>query len=1348
MTLLSDPVELHPRLPAPDDRWRPTRAGLVNLWRYWDETFEFHAGRLLLRGPNGSGKSMALELLLPFLLDGDASPGRLTSAARSRGGLYERVMTGTSDATRTGFAWVELRRGHEAFTIGARIRAAASNRSVTRSLFTTTQVVGRDLHLLDDARVPLARKALEEAIGPHGRVTDSASEHRDAVRAVLFPDFSADRYDALLNALLALRKEKLSQHLDLDKLSDVMSEALSAIDDAELAAVAEGFERLDRRREELALLERDVAEVDAVVQRQRAYARAIVAAVADEVRKAESARDGIVRRQRRAAEELDEVSAAIADLEEEGARIGARLVEIAGEVDGIRSTDLYREGAQLAELQADLRHRRADRDRLQADLSDRDADVEAAREAADEERGRAEQAAVNVDAAERALRTGAEAAGAGATLDEAVAVAAVSVEDGRALLAAWVRERRAAIGELRHLVTEHERAVDRRHLAEDQRERARARIDELTQERRQAEQTLAGVRADFVAAVAGWVERSTSLTDGWRRAVREAAGVDEPVAGVRSAIATVRSEAASIAAVQRAELQSRREAIAAQAAELEQERRRLEAGGLPEVGAPTWRTPRAGRAGAPLWQLVEVAEGTDADVVDGLERALVGAGLADAWVAPSGEVELPDGAADVVLTRGTGQERSLRDHLRAVDDGPVDPAVVVGVLQAIAVAETVDDVDAPVVVGVDGTFRLGTAAGRGPAGTATLLGAVARERHRRDALAAVGRQLEERQREARAVDDDERDLDAREALLAADLDVAPATAPVEAAAAAAKDAEVRLGEADTTRAAAEEAVRDAEEAVRGAQRTLALRAAALRLPTDVEQLDEVGAAVGEVDEAADTWSRRAGELVTAQRALAQQTRALERAERAAADVRARFADVDAAVEQLAAKVGAVVSSIGQDFDQLTQRLDDLDGERTTLTDAREILVSGRPTLDRRHGKAEGDLATATADLAAAEAVRSGTHARLVQVFDGPLPADAGLAAPADPLDGVKAVLELARTLAAALADVDATPDAIDKLSLQVERRLHDARAAVGVRIDLERHATPGGWHVLRGSTGGMRHGLDDLRAHLHRQLVEARAELHQEEAELFERTLAGSIRHALADRIRGANALVASINQQLSAVQTAAGGVGVRLRWDVDDDQPDAVRTARSLLLRDPADLDEAERRALHDFVRARVDQARAELEQHAPWEARLRESLDYRAWHRFTLQLSHRDWDGYRPATARLLQRLSTGERSVALHLPMLASIAAHYTGPDGERGTGPRLILLDELFAGVDAANRAQLFGTFTQWGLDAVFTSDHEWCQYATLDGIAIHHLHGGADDEPVTSTRFTWDGRQRVLSDRGA
>ena len=57
------------------DRWRPTRAGLIGLWRYAEETFTFHRGWLLLRGPNGRASRWRSNVL-PFLLDGDTSPSR------------------------------------------------------------------------------------------------------------------------------------------------------------------------------------------------------------------------------------------------------------------------------------------------------------------------------------------------------------------------------------------------------------------------------------------------------------------------------------------------------------------------------------------------------------------------------------------------------------------------------------------------------------------------------------------------------------------------------------------------------------------------------------------------------------------------------------------------------------------------------------------------------------------------------------------------------------------------------------------------------------------------------------------------------------------------------------------------------------------------------------------------------------------------------------------------------------------------------------------------------------------------------------------------------------------------
>jgi hypothetical protein len=97
--------------PAPDRVWRwvPSRAGILNVWRYYDEVFTFHDGRLLLRGPNGSGKSKALELLLPFLFDANLRASRLSTFGTAERTMHWNLMgEGASGTTRVGYVWLEF----------------------------------------------------------------------------------------------------------------------------------------------------------------------------------------------------------------------------------------------------------------------------------------------------------------------------------------------------------------------------------------------------------------------------------------------------------------------------------------------------------------------------------------------------------------------------------------------------------------------------------------------------------------------------------------------------------------------------------------------------------------------------------------------------------------------------------------------------------------------------------------------------------------------------------------------------------------------------------------------------------------------------------------------------------------------------------------------------------------------------------------------------------------------------------------------------------------------------------------------------------------------------------------
>jgi len=1349
-----------PAWSGPEHRWQPSRAGLVSLWRYWDETFELHSGRLLLRGPNGSGKSMALELLLPFLLDADASPNRLTSAAKSRGGLYERVMTGTDEPNRAGFAWVEFRRGADCFTVGARIRASSSTRKTDLDFFTTSQSVGHDLHLLDEQRVPLARKALTEAIGDRGRVHGSADDHRAAVRATLFPGFSADRYASVITALLALRKEKLSQNLDLAKLSEVLSEALPPVDDHDLAVVAEGFERLDRRRAELARLETEIDEVRALAQGQRTYAQAVAARVADGVITAETARDRVSRREREARESLAEVAAEADATSAAVSGLADRLDAVDVEIDALKASDAYRDGASLYDLrtEVDTLRRRVGLDEEHA--TRRADDLQQATGRLARRRQDQDGAATNLATATTALRETSVALAAEGLAEQVQAAA--DPDESESLAQAWLRTRRALVAEVRVAVAAHERTVMDRANAEAAVATDELAVEDRRTDRRQRVVALDEAHARYDADVVGWIAGCAAVGADRVRAALPAPpfAPDQVTAAVARLAGDVRSELA----VQRRDLATDRADIDAEHERLTEERRTVADGGLVDPPRPAWRTDRAEtdqsatkRPGAPLWRLVDLAPGIENAGIDGVEAALDAAGLLDAWVSPDGTVDLPPGVADVVLGVGPPVAESLAQWLAPLEEPngngdatAVASSIVAAVLDAVAVHPTVGggvaDGSPAVVIGVDGTFQLGNAVGRGAVRPASLLGAAARERRRLARLVELDAALEACRQDRERIDRALADLTRRSDAIDADLALLPTGAAVTEAAIAVEVAASRLADAEQRLHVARQRLTDAEALVREARQRLTAVGSRHQLPTDANALAEIDVALGRLEHAVRTWCRRARELAQAVRTTDAVIEEVAGAEARAAEAIAAADESRRLLSEREGKLAALESSIGETYEAVLSRISALDGERIEGKRRLRGLRDDHAGLERRRGGLETAVVEVEQQRTAADHARVEAHDRFVAAATDGLLDDAGLARP-DALDGVTAVLNAARTTTSALPAAAADPQAEERRSARVEERIHHTQGLLGGRVDLARELSDRGWWVLRAAVAGVRRRIEELATSLEAELEAGRAELAADEERLFEQTLAGSVRRALADRIRLANRLVDGINDQLAKVRTAAGGVQVRLRWEVDPEQPDAVKSARALLLRDPADLSDEERTALQDFVRARVDQARAELEANAPWEARLRETLDYRSWHRFTLQLGHRDWEGFQPATAKRLQRLSTGERSVALHLPMLASIAAHYADEHGEPSACPRLILLDELFAGVDAANRAQLFGTFTAWDLDAVFTSDHEWCQYASLDGIAIHHLHPPSGDEPVTSTRFTWDGKVRSIQPVG-
>ena len=104
-----------------------------------------------------------------------------------------------------------------------------------------------------------------------------------------------------------------------------------------------------------------------------------------------------------------------------------------------------------------------------------------------------------------------------------------------------------------------------------------------------------------------------------------------------------------------------------------------------------------------------------------------------------------------------------------------------------------------------------------------------------------------------------------------------------------------------------------------------------------------------------------------------------------------------------------------------------------------------------------------------------------------------------------------------------------------------------------------------------------------------------------------------------------------------------------------------------------------------------------------------------------------------------SSGERALGLTVPLFAAVSSFYS--QGSHAHAPRLVLLDEAFAGIDDAARAHCMGLIHEFDLDFVITSEREWACYAELPGVAIAQLQRHEGIDAVHVSRWAWDGRAR-------
>jgi hypothetical protein len=1411
-------------------RFKPTRAGIINLWDYLDEEFVFADGRLALRGHNGSGKTKALEVLFPFVLDGSLDARRLDPFSGENRTMKANLLYRGQDAEH-GYVWMEFARPAETVTLIIGLTVHKNRDRPRPSFYVTGKRMGLDFGLLSADSRPLTAKQLTAVLGRDAHFGERRGAYQEAVDARLF-GLGHERYTQLLDLLIALRRPLLAKDLDPAKVSDTLTAGLSPVDEDLVEQAARDFENLaavQRQYDDLAAA--DVA-VRAFLDHYVAYLRVHTRHQLDQVNARMAAAAGHVGAITTAAREV-----ARAELEQrraagDGEAAKIRVQTFDARLVALKNRDAYRDHEKLAlkrrQLDQDQRGLAGEQARLAralANVTDLAAEAEVlAGRLADVGRAADRHASGLAEAADLAgLTRDGEPADSGADLGTTAK--------------ARVTQRRDDIGAIRGVITLVRDAERDRGTAETALGQAQQALDGREQSCREAEKRLDDARADVVGQLRSWAARWTGGEPLAELAARPgAAGGSSPLGPVPAGVVAADQVDALAATLDRigepdaptlTELFSTltQERAAALITRVEQLRnsgtdlagqqagkiRQRDAVAEERDDAPPESdlrpASRARRPGAPLWQLVDFAGQPGDDTAGALEGALYGAGLLTAWVHPDPALTaaaLDAAEADGYLVplppRARPAGRTLADLLVPEQQELVAPALIEAVLASIAVADHLplrpaapDESGAELYVrdsGVDlggaeaagpvvttrAQYSYGPHLGARPKAAPEFIGATNRASRRRARLAELDRELGEL---ARQRDDVAAQLQRAEIALT-DLGRAraelPRTAPVTEAIKVVTHAAALLS-------AARDRLGDARQILDAAIAELDARNRRLRhagadrdMPTRADEVDAVERAVTDFERTAGDLIRARGEVVSlsqdldgrrvriaklgaendettellaeSQAAYAARAEELSVEERAGGlayeQIRDEILDTEEQLRRARAESRAAGDLASQEHDKLISAQRDLEHGRDALAGAvSELTAQAAAFAPYAHGDLRPLLdVTETAPWPGATQWPAAERAaaELADHLAGPEDA-------AEPLDAIRAMLP-----AGAAAVLDAYAAA--------------TRSGRAITEGVLKGTVDRMWSAYREFENALKAGEDGYQADLTGDapfVVEVVTNEGRAPAATFARKLAEDVENQgilLEERERTVleDSLLTALAQQIHSRVLAArdlvdemdadtrskpmsSGMAIGIRWVRSDKLTEQQGTVSRLLARDAASLGADGLAELRGLLRSMIHDHRASKPRDTFREV-LESVLDYRSWHAFELRILQPGAPAER-LTRKRHSEMSGGEKSATIHMPLFAAANALYSS---SKPTCPRMVALDEAFAGIDDKFKPELLGLTVQFDLDLFMTGHDLWVTYPTVPMIAHYDMEHDKAAHALSTFLALWDGEQ--LIDAGA
>ncbi len=1363
------------------EKWIINRVGLVNFWYYDEEEFQFSNGRLLLRGSNGSGKSVTMQSFIPLLLDGNKSPERLDPFG-SRARKLANYLLGEEDQgldERTGYLYMEFikKSTGKYLTIGMGLQARRGKPLNSWGFsITDGRRIGRDFLLYKDIgeKVPFSKIELRNRIADVGEFHERQSDYMEMVNKLLFGFENIDEYDELIKLLVQLRTPKLSKDFKPTVIYDIMNNAIQPLSDEDLRPMSEAIENMDSIKTQLEALKESKEAADKLKNEYDKYNRFILLQKAESYLDAQKQLDESKEELDKQQKAMEEYQTAYKQAEEnlEELRSNQNLYE--HKKQELEKHDSYQAKQEIdkrEEEQKDLKKRYLDKKLNLNDKQDREKKL----------RNRLKTLTEDYESLDIKLSK---------MLKEMSSYAEEFNFDEDAFAREEIVQRPPQDYDFSYLKSELIRYRDRiakgqKKLEEEQKQkyeydRALQVLDEAKKEKQDSLRELERVqllfdeiREEYIERIYRWRNSNIQLKfpddkmaiiSRLVRSYGEGTAYDDIIAELRKKVNQLESDihkkianVESVKAKYEEDLQQKELELKDWKNKKDPEPPREE-----KVVLNRARMARAGIPFIPLYKAVDFSDDLSVETRGILEEALMDMGLLDGIIVPEEYREdlfnMDQGMGDKYIfsdPQYMTHELSLLLKPEKLEDNQITPAIIDQALKSIVLNKQ----DSMTYLNEKGEFSIGILKGKSSGSfEAKYIGVKAREQYRKQIIEELESEIEilniRIEEQSRALDK------LKEQLVVIQQEFTGF--PVK------DDLETGLNMVHNTRLEFKNKQREVERREEIAEKNYQT------LTKISEQVREITAkiylplnikAYQQALEAAEDYQDILSDLVSKHTLFVNKREQINNIEEQIEEI---LQDIDNFLydinrfdremkdnSQIIANYRELLEKT--DYDDIKRDIDECIKALRVIPKQIEKELRTSESSSNKYQMISNMLATLKEDIVKAK--------KVYDLYEVAFEREYNLAYVMT-LEGEQESSEIVKDVYKRLRSTESNNNSKSDYVASLMDKYHQSRQYlteynlmaeyIFTENDILEQVKESEDKVNREIINDFKRleftarikGKDvkfyTLVDFIEESIDENERLLKESDRQLFEDILANTISKKIRAKIYHAEQWVKKMNNLMESMDTSSG-LSFSLRWKsrvAETEEQMDTQELVEILKSEASLLKEEDFKSLSSHFRSKITEVRKVMEDTGStqtFHAIMKDILDYRKWFEFRLFYQKTN-ERKKELTNNAFNRFSGGEKAMAMYVPLFSAVYARY---ENGRNDCPRIISLDEAFAGVDGNNIRDMFRLLEELKLNFVVNSQVLWGDYDTVPSLSICELVRPNNADIVTVIRYQWDGKVRNL-----